>query len=132
MMSLDEAIIHTQKKAEELERNAEHIKATMKSDIALQNAKDCIECANEHKQLGKWLTELKERRSNDRPRGHWVFDPDGMDWGLSAWLCSECHCKNDNISPAAENPYLFAGSKFCPQCGAKMDGRATRREAKHD
>ena len=26
-----------------------------------------------------------------------------------------------------ENPYLFAGSKFCPQCGAKMDIRSVLR-----
>lgn len=27
--------------------------------------KSCSECALEHKQLAEWLTELKERRSND-------------------------------------------------------------------
>ena len=60
--------------------------------------------------------------------GHWVFDPDGMDWNLPAWKCSECHCKNDNIPPNLErtNPLRWSGSKFCPNCGAKMDEKVKR------
>ena len=50
----------------------------------------------------------------------WVYDPDGMDWGIGAWRCSVCGCKNDNLSGCAENPYAFAGSKYCPNCGRKM------------
>ncbi len=51
----------------------------------------------------------------------WYYDPNGMDWGLGAWLCSECHTKNDNIGCSKNiSPYMFAGSKFCPQCGATM------------
>ena len=55
--------------------------------------------------------------------GYWVLDPDGMDWNIPAWKCSECHCKNDNIPPNLEktNPLRWSGSKFCPNCGAKMD-----------
>lgn len=56
-------------------------------------------------------------------RGRWWFDPDGMDWGIGAWKCSHCGCKNDNLGSRGNvNPYHFAGSKFCPHCGAKMDG----------
>ena len=51
----------------------------------------------------------------------WYYDPDGMDWGLGAWKCSKCHTKNDNLGGSENiNPYMFAGSKFCPQCGAVM------------
>ena len=53
---------------------------------------------------------------------HWVYDTDGLDWGLGAWVCSSCHTKNDNI-PAMQpdiNPLWFAGSKFCPNCGKTM------------
>lgn len=61
--------------------------------------------------------------------GHWVLDPNGMDWNIPAWKCSECGGRNDNIPPYIQgkngkaieiNPYMFAGSKFCPNCGAKM------------
>lgn len=56
-------------------------------------------------------------------RGHWVLDPDGMDWNIPAWCCSVCGCRNDNIPPNLEktNPLRWSGSKFCPNCGAKMD-----------
>lgn len=51
----------------------------------------------------------------------WYYNPNGMDWGLGAWLCSKCHTKNDNLGGSKNiNPYMFAGSKFCPQCGAVM------------
>ena len=61
---------------------------------------------------------------------HWVFDPDGMDWGLAAWVCSKCKNKNDMIPThvaysgeglkRVENPYTWAGSQYCPCCGRKM------------
>jgi hypothetical protein len=55
--------------------------------------------------------------------GRWVYDPDGIDWNIGAWRCSECGCKNDNLgSDRNINPYHYAGSKFCGNCGAKMTG----------
>ena len=56
--------------------------------------------------------------------GKWEYDPNGMDWQLGAWVCSLCKVKNDNLGGSENiNPYMFAGSKFCPHCGAKMDGK---------
>ena len=53
--------------------------------------------------------------------GEWIYDPNGMDWNLGAWLCSECRVKNDNLGGDKDiNPYLFSGSHWCPHCGAKM------------
>lgn len=62
--------------------------------------------------------------------GKWIFDPDGMDWGIPAWKCSECHGRNSMIPTyirgkgkmiKVEHPLRWEGSKFCPNCGAKMD-----------
>ena len=55
--------------------------------------------------------------------GEWKYNPDGMDWGLGAWECSLCSCRNDNL-PMQENikPLCWAGTKYCPNCGAKMKG----------
>lgn len=56
--------------------------------------------------------------------GVWIYDTNGNDWGIGAWVCSLCHNKNDNLGIGRGiNPYMFAGSKWCPQCGAKMDGK---------
>lgn len=64
--------------------------------------------------------------------GHWILDPNGMDWNLPAWKCSECGGRNANIPPYIEgkgwenieiNPYLFAGSQYCPSCGARMEAQ---------
>ena len=58
-----------------------------------------------------------------RSEGEWHYNPDGMDWGLGAWQCSLCGCRNDNL-PMDKNikPLRWAGSKYCPNCGAKMKG----------
>lgn len=54
--------------------------------------------------------------------GKWVWDPNGMDWGLGAWKCSECANRNNNLPMDNKmNPLVFSGSKYCPNCGAKMD-----------
>ena len=57
--------------------------------------------------------------------GEWHYNPDGMDWGLGAWECSLCGCGNNNL-PMDENikPLRWAGSKCCPNCGARMKGGA--------
>ena len=58
--------------------------------------------------------------------GRWVWDENGMDWNLGAWKCSECHCKPETWWEADKgNPYRCAGSSYCNNCGAKMDGGVT-------
>lgn len=55
--------------------------------------------------------------------GRWIYDPNANDWYIGGYVCSECHTKNNNL-PCKEigNTLMYAGSKFCPSCGAKMDG----------
>ena len=60
--------------------------------------------------------------------GKWVWNNDAIDYGIGAWVCSECGGRNENIHAAkpgtvkvlSTNPYIYAGTKFCPNCGAKM------------
>ena len=53
--------------------------------------------------------------------GKWVWDENGMDWGLGAWKCSECHLKPETWWETYKgNPYRYAGSSYCNNCGAKM------------
>ena len=55
--------------------------------------------------------------------GKWIYNPNGMDFNLGAWECSVCTQKNNNL-PCSRNisPYICVGSKYCPNCGAKMFG----------
>lgn len=55
--------------------------------------------------------------------GEWIYDPNATDWGIGGYVCNECHTRNNNL-PCKEikNPLRFAGSNFCPHCGARMDG----------
>ena len=59
-----------------------------------------------------------------RKEGMWILDPDGMDWGIPAWICSVCRSRNDGLPTGEditpENIMRWSGSKFCPHCGAKM------------
>ena len=65
---------------------------------------------------------------------HWEYDPNGMDWGIPAWRCSECGCRNDMIPTYVSNakgkppitheyinPLSWAGTKYCPGCGRRME-----------
>lgn len=56
-------------------------------------------------------------------RGKWIWDDNAIDWGIGAWVCSECHGRNENIHAGkGDNPNVWSGSRFCNNCGAKMDG----------
>ena len=58
---------------------------------------------------------------------HWVYDPNGMDWNLGAWVCSNCRCRNDNLPMSSYiNPLDWSGSKFCGNCGLPMTGEVER------
>lgn len=56
--------------------------------------------------------------------GEWVLDPNGMDWNIPAWRCSRCGFVANYIGVEANglgrNPMNWAGSKYCPNCGADM------------
>lgn len=66
------------------------------------------------------------RANLDRPKGEWVWNENGMDWGIGCWCCSECGMRNPYIGSGdtalLSNPHNWAGSKYCPNCGARMKG----------
>lgn len=55
--------------------------------------------------------------------GEWEYDNNATDFGIGGYVCSKCKNRNNNLPLSrVKNVYMFAGSKFCPNCGAKMDG----------
>lgn len=54
--------------------------------------------------------------------GTWEWDPDGIDYGLGAWKCSNCGSKAETwwAKDGNSNPLKFAGSHYCGNCGAAM------------
>ena len=87
----------------------------------------CVDCGasiqGSHRAMNKaaWNQRVHEPRT-----GKWELDPDGMDWNIPAWRCSECGFVANYIGVEANglgnNPMNWAGSKFCPQCGARITG----------
>ena len=59
-MNLDEAILHAEQKADENEKSAKYMKKKY-GDHVIGYSIHC-KCAEEHRQLAKWLVELRERR----------------------------------------------------------------------
>lgn len=75
-MTLDEAIKHAEEVAEEQESNAhmykdmmmfkQNIKHNIAAKLHEESMNECIECAEEHRQLAEWLRELKKLREQTR------------------------------------------------------------------
>ena len=59
-LTLDEAIKHCLERAEENDNCADKCEAVYGEDNGIIEA--CRECAEEHRQLAEWLTELKEAK----------------------------------------------------------------------
>ena len=84
--------------------------------------------------IGEWYDEhpLNYRNSDvskcekyfsNEETAHWEWYEHANDWNLGGYVCSNCHMKNDNLPSFSQgklDPYMFAGSKFCPCCGKRM------------
>lgn len=72
--------------------------------------------------MERWAKRLEEHQKPENT-ARWTYDPNGNDWGLGAWKCSKCGANNNNLpGNTRQNILLFAGSKFCPQCGRRIIG----------
>ena len=56
-------------------------------------------------------------------RAHWYWDKDGIDWNIGAWRCSACEAMSPMWwSTDRGSPMHKSVHKYCPNCGARMDG----------
>ena len=54
----------------------------------------------------------------------WVWNPDGMDWGIGAWVCGKCGSRPETWWNTVKecHPLRCSGSRYCGNCGADMRG----------
>ena len=59
----------------------------------------------------------------ERKKGKWIWDENGMDWGLGAWKCNRCHSKAETwwANDKKYIPLRCAGGQFCGVCGCQME-----------
>lgn len=135
-LTLDEAIKHCLETAEQLEERA-NIPYKGEDSELQDNA--CRECAADHRQLAKWLTDYKELEAKhwDECRqiahydneikeleaadvqfikhGQWDFQ------GYQLFKCTNCTkiYTQEQLEDIGEN---WTFPNFCPNCGANMKG----------
>ena len=68
---LDEAIQHCLEVADQKEEDAVWWDKAYQDGYASQEAKECKECAEEHRQLAEWLKELKMWREGKLTTDDW-------------------------------------------------------------
>lgn len=96
--------------------------------IAREAALDAIDCGNLHRgivdALRANLNEVPAAPVSRVRHGRWRWDVNGMDWNIGAWVCSACGVRPETWWCAQEDvkPHRCSGSRYCPNCGAKMKG----------
>ena len=147
-MTLDEAIRHCEEVAEEndlaagtYELLAENNHNLYEKLTAETNSSRCAECAADHRQLAKWLTELKELESKhwDECRqiahyddeikrlesavvqpvrhGRWIAENRDNRGYADCYTCTNCNCYTYTYTLMKDCEY-----DYCPNCGADMRG----------
>ena len=112
MLDLESAIKHCEEVADRCQLKA--------YDVERNDYKDLQDCADDHRQLAEWLTELTERRKAEPQEGEWenittcTAEEAGMET-LQQMRCSVC--KRWHTEPYI---YYVTPSNYCPNCGAKM------------
>ena len=88
-MTLDEAIRHCEDVAEEKEQEAK--------EAHVLSGMDCMECAEEHRQLAEWLRELKKYEEGIEQIKELMNDYKGCDmWDIANGLQFALECLEVN------------------------------------
>lgn len=95
-MTIEEAIKHCEEVAEENIKQAKHCSIFGDKQVGLE----CVECAEEHRQLAAWLRELKESRMVLDILGQFLADM-GTDICCEDLVMTDDYCENycDNQKP---------------------------------
>ena len=90
----------------------------------LKNCKECHDRPKEYMRMMmctslKYTRKLLENGYSKRGHGHWIPENDRP--CSTKWICSECH--EIAYNKQRNGNQKICTLKFCPYCGAKMDGK---------
>ena len=112
-MTIDEAISHAREVAEKKRRKA---KLSPKDSVNVHIKSDCLQCAQEHEQLAKWMEELKQYRAIGTPEECRAAVERNNEKTRIIDGVTEC-CGYD----VGIDAFRIELSKFCPVCGRKIE-----------
>ena len=83
-------------------------------NISKENLESFVKEFNASYRQAKILEKIKENyalmKVDERKKGKWIYDIESEDWSLDLpFKCSNCKGR-------------FIKSKYCPRCGAEMEG----------
>ena len=110
-MTLEEAIEHAEEVAEE--KRYEYQDCLGANDR--EAAKECVKCGLQHRQLAKWLGELKKLKEKDEAKAV-CYEGDGYADGTMIYDYAYCPNCDHEIEIDSEN----WGCGFCPNCGQRL------------
>lgn len=113
-MSIDEAITHAEKKAEEQKKQAESYFDTDGFSLnyavkRIERGEECKKCSAEHRQLAEWLKELKTLREKQTPKK--------LVWFQTLYRPNHKY----RACPACEHRIDYPHTHFCSNCGQAID-----------
>lgn len=105
-MTLDEKI-------EEIEKAIERLEKTAEKDHSERMYAAIDEAVREERQTLKWLKDYKRLLESleNQKTGHW-YEIEHSSADFPIYICSECNCGSG----------ISKDFKYCPNCGAKMEG----------
>lgn len=116
-MTLEEAIKQAEEVAKEQDKlckrydDASGYTRSHNEDIRTTDAKKCIECAEEHRQLAEWLKELRVFKSR---KGQWLRMSDLSEQEDDRYKCSYC----GNVIHRKNKMDLYTFNSWCGRCGS--------------
>ena len=95
-MTLEEAILHAEEVATENEKSIAYYTIQGDREWLDECEKDCIECAEEHRQLAEWLRTLKDVKTAIKD-GNKLLDQDGCDHEMAFDVYSSIYCQIEKL-----------------------------------
>lgn len=99
---------------------ARYIDADKLSKMIEARADTLIEGKEAFLYISRWLNLIPAADVVEAKRGEWEVCSDEYEICASEFVCS--NCKESFVSSDLTDEQFFEMMKYCPNCGAKMDG----------